>query len=329
MTVKTRKRIIKVVCIILAVILVFIGSFYGFLKLGEIRLREELSFTDTELTDEDAYGDSAEVFYKGQGYVYNKDLINILFIGADKTNVEEKKDRQADALYLISFDTENKKINIIAISRNTMADIDVYDMNDEYFATDNVQICLAYVYGKDDNHSAELTSKAVSRLLYDIPINSYGVLFTDSIVKIVDTVGGVQVTVPEDMTEVNANWKKGNKVVLQSKDAETFIRYRKDENQDRVERQMVFIKSFLSKAKSRMLKDWSLPIDLFKKVKNSVVTDIDASGITYLATEASKSEISYHTIKGTSGTDGLHETFTADDEALYEMVLNLFYIKTN
>jgi anionic cell wall polymer biosynthesis LytR-Cps2A-Psr (LCP) family protein len=328
MTVRTR-RAIKVICIILAIILVFVGSVYVFLKMGEEKLRNELSFTDTELSGDDAYGDSAEVFYKGQGYSYNKNLINILFIGVDKENTEDESDRRADAIYLISLDTESKKVNIIAISRNTMADVDIYDMNNEFLATDKAQICVSYVYGKDDHHSAELTAKAVSRVLYDIPISSYGVLFTDSIVKIADTVGGVKVTIPEDMTEVKADWTKGKTVVLTSQDAENFVRYRKDENEDRVGRQMIFIKSFANTAKSKMLKDWSLPIDIYKKVKNSVVTNLDTSAITYLAKEAVKAEFSYHTIKGTVGDDGLYETFNVDDEALYKMVLDLFYIKTN
>ena len=327
MTVKTR-RAIKIICIILAIILVFVGSVFVFLKMGEAKLREQLSFTD-DISDEDAYGDSADVFYKGQGYTYNKNLINFLFIGVDKENVEDKSDRRADALYLVSLDTKSKKVNIIAISRNTMADVDIYDMNNEFLATDKAQICVSYVYGKDDHHSAELTAKAVSRVFYDIPINSYGVLFTDSIVKIVDTVGGISVTIPEDMTEVNANWTKGKNVVLTSQDAETFVRYRKDENEDRVSRQMIFIKSFANKAKTQMLKNWSLPIDIYKNVKNSVVTNLDTSAITYLATEASKAEFSYHTVQGTVGDDGLYETFTVDDDALYKMVLDLFYIKTN
>jgi hypothetical protein len=60
-----------------------------------------------------------------------------------------------------------------------------------------------------------------------------------------------------------------------------------------------------------------------------VVTNLDTSAITYLAKEAVKAEFSYHTIKGTVGDDGLYETFNVDDEALYKMVLDLFYIKTN
>ncbi len=328
MTVKTRK-IIVVISLVLAVILVFVGSVFAFLKIGEAKLRESLSFTDDSLSDDDAYGDSAEVFYNGQGYIYNDNLINILCIGVDKDNISEKSDRQADALYLLSLDTESDKLNILAISRNTLADIDVYDMNDEFLSTDKAQICLSYVYGKDDEHSSYLTSKAVSRLLYDIPINSYYTIFMESVAKLVDAVGGVEIVIHEDMTAVSKEWEKGKTITLNGNDALRFVQYREETNTPRFERQKMFIKSFFGTAKSAIIKDLSLPIDMYKKLSKSSVTNIKASSVTYLASQIGKSQLKLHNIDGEVGFDGKYETFTADEESLYETVLNLFYIKTN
>jgi len=328
MTVRTR-RVIKVISIVLAVILVFIGAVFVFLKMGEAQLRESLSFNEEGLEKEDAYGDEAEVYYNGQGYVYNENLINILCIGVDKTNIKDKRDRQADALYLLSLDTENNKLNIVAISRNTLADIDVYDMDNEFLSTDNAQICLSYAYGKDDEHSSVLTCKAVSRLLYDIPISSYYTIFMDSVAKIVDAIGGVRVQIPEDMTEVSENWKKGKTVTLNSNDALRFVQYRKETNTPRFERQKLFITSFFTSAKSAIAKDISLPVDMYKKLSKSTVTDIKTSSVSYLASKLAKCEMKLYNIDGDVGYNGKYETFTADEKSLYEMVLNLFYIKYN
>ncbi len=328
MTARTRK-VVKITSIVLAVVLVLTGAVFACLKIGEARLREELSFVDNELSSDEAYGDAADVYHNGQGYVYNENLINILCLGVDKEKKTDKNYRQADAIYLLSFDTKTKKLNILAISRNTLADIDIYDMNNEFLDTDRAQICLSYVYGKDDEHSSLLTSKAVSRLLYDLPINSYYTVFMNGITQIVDGVGGVKVTLTEDMTDSNASWSKGNTVVLRSSNVLQYLRYRKESNEPRVERHIDFIKSFISSAKSALAKDLSLPINLYKKVAKNSVTDIDASQVAYLITEMSKANVSFHSLKGETGFDGSYETFIADEVALYETVLNLFYIKTN
>lgn len=328
MTAKTRK-LIKIVSIVLASVVVVTGSAIGFVEIGKHRLREKLSFTDDNLTDGQAYGDSAEVFHNGQGYVYNDNLINILCIGVDKPDKNDENSRQADALYLLSLDTEKKVLNILAISRNTLADIDVYDMNHEFLDTDNAQICVSYAYGKDDKDSSLLTCKAVLRFLYDVPINSYYTIYMDGVTKVVDSVGGVKVTLNDDLTACDASWQKGKQITLNSSNVLTYLQYREESNEPRMQRHIGFIKSFVGSAKKAFKKDLSLPVDLYKKISKNSVTDIDISEITYLITEITKAKVDFHSISGKTGTDGIHETFIADDTALYETVLNLFYIKTN
>ncbi len=328
MTVKTRK-IVKIVSIALAAVLTVTGSVFGFVEIGKRRLRESLSFTDNNLTSSQAYGDNAEVFHKGQGYVYNDNLINILCIGVDKQDKNEKRSRQADALYLLSLDTQKNQLNILAISRNTLADIDIYDVNNEFLDTDNAQICLSYAYGKDDKNSSLLTCKAVSKFLYDVPINSYYTIYMDGVTKVVDSVGGVKVTLAEDLSACDKNWQKGKQITLKSGNVLKYLQYREESNEPRMQRHIGFIKEFVNSAKATLKKDISLPVDLYKKISKNSVTDIDVSEITYLITEISKAKVDFHSVKGKTGSDGIHETFIADDEALFETVLNLFYIKTN
>lgn len=328
MTAKTRKFII-IISIVLAGLSVFAGASVALVKIGEAYLRDKLSFNNGDLNGETAYGDNAEVFYKGEGYVYNENLINILCIGVDKLEKADKRYKQADALYLLSLNTENNKLNIVAISRNTLADIDIYDINNEFLNTERAQVCLSYVYGKDDEQSSELTAKSVSRLLYNIPLNYYYTIFMDGVSQVVDSVGGVEVTLSEDMTSVHSGWKKGNRIVLKSDNVLSYLRYREESNEPRLQRQTDFIKSFFSSANKAFSKNISLPIDIYKRISENSETNIGIGQIAYLTTELSKSTFKIHTIKGKSGFDGMYETFEADDTALYEMVLNLFYIKTN
>ncbi len=322
--IKHKKTFITIGIIFLLILSIFL-SYFIILKIGENRLRNQLSHTDDTLGSADAYSDEADAYHNGKEYYYNKDLINILCIGVDKDNSKDKSDHQADAIYLASIDVKNKNVNIIAISRNTLTDIEVYDMNGDFLATDRKQICLSYVYGSDDKESSLLTQKAVSRLLYDLPINGYYTIFMDSIADIVDSVGGVQVTVPEDMTKANKKWEKGAKITVTGKTALSYISYRQDSSEVRLQRQKQFVKNFISSAKTAVSKDISLPFNMYKKLAKNTVTDVDATSVVYLASEAINADFKILQIPGKVGFDGNFETFEADETALYEFVLDTFY----
>lgn len=324
---KKYKKVIIIVSCILAFIIVCLSTFLIVIKVGEKRLRDSLSFTDDTLNVGNAYGDEADAYYNGEAYYYNKELINILVIGVDKNDKSDNTDHQADALYLLSVDTDNKKVNVLSISRNTLADIDIYDMNSEFLATEKSQICLSYAYGKDDQHSSKLTCKAVSKLLYNLPINSYYTIFMDSIGDIVNAVGGVEVVLQEDMSHYKTNWTVGNKVVLYGKDALVYLQHRKNDNQTRVVRQQQFIKSFITKAKSVVLKDLSLPSKLYEKFAKKSVTNVKPTSAVYLATKVLDAQFNINSLPGKVGFDGKYETFEIDENLLYEQILNIFYKK--
>ena len=319
------KKTFIVIGIIAILILSILLSYFIILKIGENRLRNQLSHTDDTLGSAGAYSDEADAYHNGKAYYYNDDLVNILCIGVDKDNSKDKTDHQADVIYLVSTDIKSNKAKIIAISRNTLADIEVYDMNGDFLDTDRRQICLSYVYGEDDEESSLLTQKAVSRLLYNLPINGYYTIFIDSISDIVDSVGGVEVTIPEDMTRVHEKWKKGAKVTITGHNASKYIIYRQDSSHARLLRQKQFVTNFISSAKKAVLKDLSLPIDMYNKLAKNTVTDINSSSAVYLASKIAKMEFEILQIPGKVGFDGTYETFEADETALYEFVLNAFY----
>ena len=324
-----RKKLIIVLSIILALALLVTSTVIAFVKIGEAKLREELTFENNGLTEDDAYQDADEVFYGGNSYVYNEDLINILCVGVDKANSKVHNDRQADALYLVSLDTNKKLLNVLAISRNTLADIDIYDADNEFLATEKAQICLSYVYGKDDKDSTLLTCKAVSRLLYDVPINAYYTVFMDALGEIVDAVDGVEVVIPDDMTAADSRWTKGKKVMLNRYNVLKFIQHRGETHAPRLERQKLFINNFIDRAKLAFKKDVTVPVNLYKSISKNSVTNIKLAEVSYLATQMANASFQMHSVSGKTGFDGMYETFEVDETALYESVLNLFYIKTN
>ena len=177
---RNRKKLIIAVSVILAVVLGLVSAFFIVRKVGESTLRKkgEIAQTDTDFHN-------ADVYYNGAAYDYNDRLINILLLGVDRDKPNVSDSHQADAIYLISLDTDEKSVRVIAVSRNTGTAGDTYDINGSYFSTAEQQLCLAYTYGSDDKSSSENTLKAVSNLLYGVPISGYYTIFMNSIADIV------------------------------------------------------------------------------------------------------------------------------------------------
>lgn len=325
----THKNLITVFSVLLAVAVLAVSAYFAVLKIGENRLRKKLDPDSAKLpvSGDESLDEEADAYYNGVAYNYNDKLVNILIIGVDRQKPGVSKKHQADALFLVSLDSENKSVNVISISRNTIANVDSYDINGDYFATSKQQLCLAYTYGSDDKQSSELTTKAVSGFLYGIPISGYYTIFMNSLKDIVDSVGGVPVSISENMTAVNPSFKSGADITLTGSNVLTYLRYRGESNVPRLERQKSFIKSFTAQAKKAVLKDLTLPIKMYNKLSSNTVTNVDATSAAYLASEALKASFDFRGVEGVNGSDGTYETFTADETQLYELLLDVFYIK--
>ncbi|MBQ7726424.1 MAG: LCP family protein, partial [Clostridia bacterium] len=160
-----------------------------------------------------------------------------------------------------------------------------------------------------------------------VPISGYYAVYMDAVPAIVDAVGGVKVTIDEDMTRANRTFKRGKEVVLTGKTALDYLQFRNESNQPRLERQKTFLKSFVSQAKSAVLKNLSLPVTLYKEVASKTVTNVSVTSVAYFASEAKDTDVQFRSIQGTSGFDGFYETFEADENQLYLLLLDVFYKK--
>lgn len=323
------KKLLVVLSVVLAVILLLLSAFLIVLKLGENALRKKQENIDVKLplNDAESIPEEADAYYNGIAYNFNDRLINILVIGVDREKPNMAGKHQADALYLISLDTDANSVKVIAISRNTIADVDTYDINGDFFSTVRQQLCLAYTYCSDDKKSSENTVKAVSNLLYGIPINGYYTIFMNCVEEIVDSVGGVPVHITEDLTAVNPKLTQNADITLSGDIALRYLQYRGESNAPRLERQKTFISSFVNQAKAAMRKDFSLPVKIYNKLASNTVTDVTSASAAYLASEALEADFEIFGIEGDVGTDGLYETFTPNEAQLYQLVLNVFYQK--
>ena len=321
-----KRKAVTIVSIILAVILVFVSTFFIIVKIGEKRLRNSLaSGKGADISTTEADADDSAIYHNGKAYYYNENLINFLFLGIDRYYDDKETQGQADAIYLFSVDTDKSKVKIISISRNTMCDVDILNSDGEAYGTENQQICLAYAYGNSNKRSSENCTKAVSNLLYGVPINGYYTLHFDSISQIVDSVGGVSVYIPTDFTNPVFDGKRGKTVKLNGNDSLIYLRTRGESNAPRVERHKQFIGSFVSSAKTAVKKDLSLPFKMAKRLSREATTNLDISSILYLATEALDWELEFANVAGEYSVEDNVEKMTVDDAALRQLVIDCFY----
>lgn len=286
--------------------------------------------------------DGDYVIYKGHKYLRNKNISSTLLMGIDKRNEENNSEvygegGQADAIFLLALDTETGKANIFGVSRDTMADVNVYDTAGNFLRTENMQICLAYGYGNGGEESCKNMSVAVSRLFYGMPINSYAAIDLDGISVLNDAIGGVTVTVPDDLSKFDPALTKGATVNLQGDQAETYVRSRDasigaDSNTFRLQRQQYYVNAYIPQAISKTKQDFSTPLNIFNSVQPYTNTNIDAAKVSYLAylfTQNGFNTDQMLTVPGEAKMGDKYAEYHVNEEEFYEMILSVYYTKVD
>lgn len=296
---------------------------------------EEETVTETER----ARWKEGWVKYKGEIYEYKEDILTFLIMGIDKNSdvkeVEEGTDGgQADALFLAVIDATDKSVKVIGINRNSMTDIRIYDENGEYVDTVKAQIAVQHGFGNGMEESCEYQKEAVEKLFYGLPIHGYAAINMSAISTINDAVGGVDVTVLEDLTKIDGSLVEGEQVHLMGESAFWYLKYR-DTNifgssDLRLARQKQYLNTFINAAKRAAKEDISVVLELYQAIMPQMVTDITLDEVAYLAPvllEYQFNEDSLRTMEGETVMGEQFEEFYPDDTALYEMILEVFYEK--
>ena len=295
---------------------------------------------DAKATDEGAerivdpsdYNDVVE--FDGEKYVYNTDIVNILFIGVDKKGEFKEYNTptfggQADVLMLLSLNKSTKQCTILQISRNSMMDIEVMDSAGNVLRKKFAQVCVQYAYGNGKHTSCLAVKRRVKELLYDTVIDGYIALDIDAIPILNDAVGGVELTVPEDYTWIDPSFKKGETVLLDGKLAEKYVRSRDTSvtgsNNDRMQRQVQYIPAMISKVRKK-LGGSGLYDKFYPLIENYMVTDLSADRIDQLADyNLSTDEIYF--VPGTDKEGEKHDEFFVDNYELQKILIKMLYKK--
>lgn len=282
------------------------------------------------------------VRYQDKIYEYNEDILTFLVMGIDKMEeVSESEDDvsggQSDALFLVIANPDDRSIRILAVNRDTMTDIVAYNIGaDGSSPVVNAQIATQHGFGDGKELSCELTRDAVSRLFFDLPINGYVSVNMAAIPELNDAMGGVDVTSLEDLSKVIKGAKEGAELHLKGMDAFLYVEYRDtqvfESARGRLARQKQYLTAFMHKAIAATKEDITLPINLYGKLKQYMVTDVTTDELAYLASELvnySFDQDAIYTMEGTTIEWNGHEQFQPDYDALRDLMIRLFYREVN
>ena len=344
---KRKVLIILLVCILGIVIAaasaILVMRYTGGKSLrGDNKAPELPSFKDdTEITEDeekipDSDGKEYQVKYNGHKYKYNDAMINVLFMGIDtETEVRENElygnGGQVDVILMACVDTENKTVRLLSIPRDTVCEVEIYDYQGEAVGTSRLPISLSHAYGDGAAKSGELTANAVSELLYGLTVHAWYSLNISAIQIVNDFLGGITIVADENNIDyLTKGTQIGDEVVLKGNYARRFIVHRYGENDSsRRIRQRQYLKSFISTALAKLKKNPTLVTDLYGKISEYSTTTLTLDEMVWLTSEMVGMNINddFITIKGDEIEADDRVEYIVDEKALYETMLEIFYIE--
>lgn len=319
-----KKKIIIAVAVLLIGALAFAGGLYFGGLTGKEAEESEISEPDQ------SNGNYLE--YNGHYYKYNNRITNILILGIDKNEAFKSRYMpgeagQSDFIAILSLDSDTKTAKIMQINRNTMTTVDHYDSSAARYDSAYEAITLQYAYSIGNDSSAYATKKTVSKLLGNLPIESYVVLNMSGVGKITEKIGGIDVILTDDYTETDESYIKGAELHLSGEAAEKFVRSRKKvfgSSDRRMYRQGDFIRGFSEKLIGIGAENL---LDMVNEyLGDYIIIDIPVDDI------ESMSEYSFETdsiiyLPGELKEGSEYEEFIVDEEKLQSILIDLFYIQ--
>lgn len=340
----TRLRIFGIVVLVLAgIVLLLAAAGLVLTSMGKSSLYKKtetntpnLGQTSEGPTEVQSELEEGVVLYKGKKYRYNDENLNFLCLGIDLEDLDETAERfggggQADTIFLLSLDTRNQRMRILAIPRDTITEIEVYKADGEFLGTSKEQLSTQYSYGDGKEQSCELMVRAVSNLLYQLPIHGYCAIDMRAIGPLNRTVDSVEVTIEEDMTAADPAFQKGAKIRLTDRQAMEFVRARSSLGQNgtqRLMRQKQFVLAYINQAKAAMKKDMSFPVKVYQELSSYLVTDLELDEITYLASQALNASFTMDDmmmLEGESVQEFGYDAYHVTEDVLLNLIIDQFY----
>lgn len=323
----TKKSHLKYLAILLGVIFLVAAAFFV-LALWERRNNSA----------PDSNGQMGVLTYEGREYVRNNQVETFLVIGLDRfedspVSASHGTGVQADFLMLLAFNNETKQCSAVQINRDAMTKVNKLSVGGASVVdTYDAQIALAYNYVNDDNDKIRCrnTIDSVEALMKGVRVDHYFAMTMDAVPASCDAVGGVEVTVLDDFSGIDDALVKGEKVTLTGDRALRYVRTRygmeDSSNNARMKRQQQYINALYEKVMGKLREDEGFLIELVDTLDDHVVYDSSNHRMQTFAEKFEEYEfLGIRDLEGESKVGQEFVEFYADEEAVLETVIDLFY----
>ena len=226
--------------------------------------------------------------YQGESYPLKRNMSSMLLIGTDNFSGDRKQHEGlpynfnlADFLTVLVFDHKAKTITPLQICRDTMCEAPLPSGE-----TERMQITLSHTYGSGGADSCEYTRQAAEWLLFEAPIDKYLAFTMDTVPLVNDMLGGITVTLEEDLPDLGPAYVKGATVTLKGMEALRFVRYRDtsllDDNLRRMAHHRQYLTAVVDAAQKAAADDDELPLRIFRAAEKFINTDMSAEELSAL-----------------------------------------------
>jgi LCP family protein required for cell wall assembly len=236
--------------------------------------------------------------------------INVLVMGVDVRPHEGNAPSRTDTMFVMNIDPATNSARGIGIPRDLMVDIPT--PSGGKFQD---RINSAYIYGESRNYPGggiKTVETAVENLL-NIKIDYYVMINFEGFRQIIDLLGGIEVTVPENLAVDDPYYSETERLndfypcvfkpgvhQMNGSDALCYSRTRfGNSDLDRILRQQLVMFAVAEKAKKLNFLNPDNLVSLWKKYKNTVTTDINdqqVGGFARLASQIDATQMSFLTL---------------------------------
>lgn len=267
-------------------------------------------------------------------YAYTDRLEAYLLIGTDNSSANAEAEKGfngdlADFLVLFLVDPDTGRYGFVQIDRDTITDVPILDENGEEIGTALEQICTAHWYGQNEEERSINTVYTVSELFGGLPIDGYYCMNMKDIPTLNHAVGGVSVTIEDDLESLDPAMTKGAQILLTDEQAEKFVRARMSvgdgTNISRLRRQRQYMENMYRQVHESFSDNAGYINDLYKELKSVLQTDQPDKTISEIAAGIHDSEnmgfltLDGESTKGNQLDDGeIHSEFYVDEASIAE-----------
>ena len=315
-------RVLKGIAAVLALVLIVLAVMLVVRQVDH-RFAEEQLPESADQAGSSSQPEREITYYNGTAYAKKEGLETVLLMGLDKFEGETPEsyvnNQQADFLLLLVMDQQ----------AHTMTKIQILGVTGAPAGTFTGQLALAHTYGSGEEDSCENTVLAVSNLLYGMEIHHYVSMTMDGVALLNDLVGGVTVEVLDDFSGIDDTLVQGETVTLLGEHALNYVRSRggleDSTNLHRMERQRQYLGALQEQVK-KASREEGFTLDALMRLNEYLVSDCTINQLSDLAESLTTYQVGeILTTKGEAKVGEKFMEFTVDEEALQQLIMDVFY----